>query len=33
MAPAADLLRRKLPGVPVLTSPGAAVAAMRQRIR
>jgi hypothetical protein len=33
MAPAADLLRRKLPGVPVLTSPGAAVAAMRQRIK
>jgi Asp/Glu/hydantoin racemase len=32
MAPAADLLRQKLPGIPVLTSPGAAVAAMRQRI-
>ena len=32
MAPAADLLRRKVPGVPVLTSPGAAVAAMRRRI-
>ncbi|MBS0522804.1 MAG: arylsulfatase [Proteobacteria bacterium] len=32
MAPAADLLRRKLPGIPVLTSPGAAVAAMRRRI-
>lgn len=33
MAPAADLLRRKVPGIPVLTSPGAAVAAMRQRIK
>jgi Asp/Glu/hydantoin racemase len=32
MAPVADLLRRKVPGVPVLTSPGAAVAAMRRRI-
>jgi hypothetical protein len=32
MAPAADLLRRKVPGLPVLTSPGAAVAAMRRRI-
>jgi Asp/Glu/hydantoin racemase len=32
MAPAADLLRRKVPGIPVLTSPGAAVAAMRRRI-
>jgi Asp/Glu/hydantoin racemase len=32
MAPAADLLRQKLPAVPVLTSPGAAVAAMRKRI-
>jgi hypothetical protein len=33
MAPAADLLGRKLPGVRVLTSPGAAVAAMRRRIK
>jgi hypothetical protein len=32
MAPAADLLRRKVPA-PVLTSPGAAVAAMRRRIK
>jgi Asp/Glu/hydantoin racemase len=32
MAPAADLLRQKVPGTPVLTSPGAAVAAMRRRI-
>ena len=32
MAPAADLLRRKVPGTPVLTSPGAAVAAMRRRM-
>jgi hypothetical protein len=32
MAPAAVLLRRRLPDVPVLTSPGAAVAAMRKRI-
>jgi hypothetical protein len=32
MAPAADLLRSKLPSLPVLTSPGAAVAAMRKRI-
>ena len=33
MAPAADLLRQKLPGVPVLTSPGAAVAEMRKQIK
>jgi Asp/Glu/hydantoin racemase len=32
MAPAADLLRQTLPGIPVLTSPGAAVAAMKKRI-
>jgi hypothetical protein len=32
MAPAAQLLRQKVPGTPVLTSPGAAVAAMRRRI-
>ena len=33
MAPAADRLRRNVPGIPVLTSPGAAVAAMRRRIK
>jgi hypothetical protein len=33
MAPAADLLLQRLPAVTVLTSPGAAVAAMRKRIR
>jgi hypothetical protein len=32
MAPAAELLRHTLPRVPILTSPGAAVAAMRSRI-
>jgi hypothetical protein len=32
MAPAADGLRHRLPGMPVLTSPGAAVAAMKSRI-
>lgn len=33
MAPAAVMLRQRLPGVPVLTSPGSAVAAMKKRIR
>lgn len=33
MAPAAAKLRQRLPGVPVLTSPGSAVAAMKKRIR
>jgi hypothetical protein len=33
MAPAAAALRQKLPGVPILTSPGAAVTAMRKRIQ
>ncbi|MBN9089021.1 MAG: arylsulfatase [Reyranella sp.] len=32
MAPAASRLRERLPDVPVLTSPGSAVAAMRKRI-
>jgi Asp/Glu/hydantoin racemase len=32
MAPAADRVRERLPGLPVLTSPGAAVAAMKARI-
>jgi hypothetical protein len=32
MAPAADGLRQRLPGMPVLTSPGAAVAAMKSRL-
>jgi aspartate/glutamate racemase len=32
MAPAAARLRQRLPGKPVLTSPGAAVAAMKQRV-
>jgi len=32
MAPAADGLRHRLPDMPVLTSPGAAVAAMKSRI-
>jgi Asp/Glu/hydantoin racemase len=32
MAPAAGKLRQRLPGVPVLTSPGTAVAAMKKRI-
>jgi Asp/Glu/hydantoin racemase len=32
MAPAADGLRRRLPGLPVLTSPAAAVAAMKSRL-
>ncbi len=32
MAPAADSLRRRFPGMPVLTSPGAAVAAMKKRL-
>jgi Asp/Glu/hydantoin racemase len=32
MAPAAAKLRQRLPGVPVLTSPGSAVAAMKRRI-
>ena len=33
MAPAAERLRQRMPGVPILTSPGSAVAAMRARIR
>ncbi len=32
MAPAAAKLRQRLPGVPVLTSPGSAVAGMKKRI-
>jgi hypothetical protein len=32
MAPAADGLRRRLPGMSILTSPGAAVAAMKSRL-
>jgi len=33
MAPAAARIRQRMPGVPVLTSPDSAVAAMRKRIR
>ena len=33
MAPAAAKLRQRLPGTPVLTSPGSAVAAMKKRIK
>jgi Asp/Glu/hydantoin racemase len=33
MAPAADRVREQMPGVPILTSPGSAVAAMKARIR
>lgn len=33
MSPAAAKLRQRLPGVPVLTSPGSAVAAMKKRIK
>jgi len=32
MAPAADAVRQRLPGLPVLTSPHSAVAAMRRRV-
>ena len=32
MAPAADAVRRRLPGLPVLTSPHSAVAAMRRQV-
>jgi aspartate/glutamate racemase len=32
MAPAADGVRRRLPRMPVLTSPGAAVAAMKKQV-
>jgi Asp/Glu/hydantoin racemase len=33
MAPAAAKLRQRLPSIPVLTSPGSAVAAMKKRIK
>jgi len=33
MAPAADRVREQMPGVPILTSPGSAVTAMKARIR
>jgi hypothetical protein len=32
MAPAADAVRQRLPGLPVLTSPHSAVTAMRSRV-
>ena len=33
MAPAAERVREQMPGVPILTSPGSAVTAMKARIR